>query len=181
MCNREKEAMEVARASFGTDSPEYQRAFWEFILCNMFDKLDEKSPPFPLKISDAVEEILKGLKPDPVDCLMASVELRKDIFADKKTAMIFSNKIAEAFKEAGIKLAADKTFTCTFCVVDKPQFVSDAFRLNPVNLKLHKELKVNYVMAPEVMSPVMDFIEKDRMPFRVAKKVAGKVEKALSN
>lgn len=94
------------------------------------------------------------------------MEARKQIFADKDKAMLFSDKIAEAFSEAGIKLADDQTYVCTVCVVDKPRTVSAALAVDPLGIKRDDGPLLNYVMEPAVMKAVMRQVEKETIDYK---------------
>jgi hypothetical protein len=55
-------------------------------------------------LAEAHEMLFGKLNIPPRPCGWASADLRGKIFSDEKNAIIFSNKMAEAFKEVGVKL-----------------------------------------------------------------------------
>lgn len=119
--------------------------FLEDAYAAMFEKLDLDIPPTP--------------------CGMASLELKAKLFANQESAMIFSNKLAEAFKDAKLELAENETFTCFICATNKPQTVTEALALDPLGVKSSSSLPVNYVMEPAIMKSVMKRIEKDKINY----------------
>lgn len=108
-----------------------------------------------------VEFNLVNIPPRP--CGRASADLRGKIFSDEKNAMIFSNKMAEAFKEAGVTLDDDETYMCLVCAVEKPRYTSEAISLDPLLVVKQDGSRVNYVMEPAIMKSVVKHIAKDEI------------------
>ena len=144
LCNR---ALEGRKSD--TTADDRLMAFWalqEEIHAALFEKID------PDRIK-------------PIPCGMASVELREKLFADEEHAMVFSHKLAEAFKDAKLELKDNETFTCLICVTEKPKTVTEALSLDPLGVSKRSTLPVNYVMEPTVMKSVMKRIEKDKIHY----------------
>jgi hypothetical protein len=68
-----------------------------------------------------------GPRPDPV----ATMKLQAKIFDNTKTAMAFSNCIADTITERGIELKDDETFACAIYVVKKPTYISEVVDPTP--------------------------------------------------
>ena len=70
---------------------------------------------------------LPGPRPDP----QATMKLQAKIFDNTKTAMAFSNCIADTITETGIELKDDETFACAMYVVKKPTYISEVVDPTP--------------------------------------------------
>lgn len=119
-------------------------------------------------LEEAYAALFEKIDPDrirPIPCGMASVELREKLFADEGSAMIFSDKLAEAFKESNLELKENETFTCLICVTDKPKTVSEAMALDPLGVSKSSSLPVNYVMEPAIMKSLMKRIDKEKIDY----------------
>jgi len=79
--------------------------------------------------------------------------------------MLFSKKIDEAFQGAKIELAEDETFACSICIVKRPEYVSDAMKLDPLGLGSVGGSRLNYVLEPAIMAPLVDAIERDKIDY----------------
>lgn len=116
-------------------------------------------------LAEAHEMLFGKLKIPPRPCGQASADLREKIFATEKNALIFSNKMAEAFKEAGIELSNDSTYVCLVCAVQKPRYTSEAVALDPLLVAKQDGPRVNYVMEPAIMKSVMKHIARDEIKY----------------
>jgi len=172
MCLQLLEEANRVCAALGEDDSACRRARWLYSACEtaragrMSDtRADDRLMALFAMLAAADEALFGKLKRPPVPCGLASAKAREQIFADKDKAMIFSNKIAEAFSEAGIKLAEDQTYACTVCVVEKPRVVSEALAVDPLGIKTDRGPLVNYVMEPAVMKAVMRQVEKETINY----------------
>jgi hypothetical protein len=116
-------------------------------------------------LAEAHEMLFGKLNIPPRPCGRASADLREKIFSDEKIAMIFSNKMAEAFKEAGVELDDAETYMCLVCAVEKPRYTSEAISLDPLLVAKQDGSRVNYVMEPAIMKSVMKHIAKDEIKY----------------
>lgn len=116
-------------------------------------------------LAEAHEMLFGKLNIPSRPCGRASADLRKQIFSDEKNAMIFSNKMAEAVKEAEVELEDDETYMCLVCVVEKPRYISEAVSLDPLLVAKHDGARVNYVMEPAIMKSVMKHIAEDEIKY----------------
>ena len=87
-------------------------------------------------------------------------ELWSNIFDDPKKAMVFSKHMAMAFKEAGIKLKDDETFSCLVFAAKKPAYLSSI--IPPANGD--SSARLFQVMEPKIMKAVLKAVERDRLP-----------------
>lgn len=101
----------------------------------------------------------------PRPCGRASAKLREKILSNEKNAMIFSNKMAEAFKEASVELDDGQTYMCLVCAVEKPRFTSDAVALDPLLVARQAGPRFNYIMEPTIMKSVMNHITRDEIKY----------------
>jgi hypothetical protein len=92
----------------------------------------------------------------------ASARLWKQIFRDSRTAMIFSKHLAEAFREANIKLAEGETFGCVVFAGQRPEYVSSV--VPEAEARGEGGVRLFQVLAPDLMEPVMAAVERDRFP-----------------
>jgi hypothetical protein len=91
------------------------------------------------------------VKPWPLPCDMRSKEVRGQIFDDRQKAMIFSERLAEAFRETGIELEDNETFACLVCVVPRSRYVSEV--IGPAFLEAGPTSSaLTYIAGPEEMS-----------------------------
>jgi hypothetical protein len=104
------------------------------------------------------------LPPRP-PCGRRSVEIRQLMVDDVKTAMAFSQNIAKAFEETGIKLEDDETFACHMCVMKKPARLSEVVRPPGTGGDPDMEVPVEYIMEPKIMQQVMDHLEQDKIKY----------------
>lgn len=128
---------------------------------------DEKLWQLQKDIQAAWERLFHGLKVPPrPSCGRSSIEARSKMLGSKKNAMIFSKKMDEAFRETGVVLADDETYACFVCVVKRPEYVSEALVLNPLQQDMGSTPRINYVLEPAIMESVMNAIEGDRIPYK---------------
>lgn len=173
MCKIEWDEMQEAKEAYGEESEQYKNALGKYLLCMeaIYDARashglawDERLYRLQQEIQEAWERSVGRLKIPPVPtCGKKSIEVRSKIFLDRNTAMTFSEKLEEAFSKTGIQLDGDETYACLVCVVKKPQYVSEALVLDPLGQKVQGAPRVNYIMEPAIMEPVMDVIEQDRI------------------
>jgi len=170
--------MQEALDEFGEHSRDYERALDRYYECMRFEGMladgrashsaawDEKLWLLYNEIQAAWERLFRGLKVPPrPTCGGRSCEIRSRIFSTKATAMVFSKKLSEAFRDAGIDLGDDETFACSVCVVKKPRYVSDALVLDPLDLGGHGAPRINYVLEPTIMDAVLETIERDTIAY----------------
>jgi hypothetical protein len=81
------------------------------------------------------------------------------IFNDPEKAMIFSKHLAKAFKESGIELADDETFSCVVFAAKKPEYLSS---IVPPTTQI-SDVRLFQLLEPKIMKAVLDFIEKDKI------------------
>ena len=169
-CRREELEMMLARVRYGEDSPEYESARGRYLRCmepihagraSHAASWDERLYLHYLFLQEAWEALVGKLDiPRPGDPFRTD-EVRKEIFADSKTAMLFSKALADAFKKSGIELKDDETFACHISVVKKPTTVSEARRM----LSAGAPGEMSGVMEPLVMERVMEELEKERIRY----------------
>lgn len=166
-----QEANEICR-DLGEDHENCKRARFLYSACEiarvgrMSDtRADDRMMALFSLLAEAHEILFGKLDIPPRPCGRASIDLRGKIFSNKKNAMVFSNKIAEAFKEAGIKLAKDETYACLVCAVKKPKYTSEALALDPLIIGNKEASRINYVMEPTIMKSVMRHIASDRIDY----------------
>ena len=127
---------------------------------------DERLYQVHLAIEEAREHLFGKIDwPTPPPCGDRSAELQTTLFESRKTAMIFSEQIDQAFKKAGIKLGDNETYTCFFCVTEKPHYVSEALALDPLRQNRGGGARIKYVLEPTMMGAVMDALEKDKIDY----------------
>jgi hypothetical protein len=179
-CREEHQAVQDALERYGEGSPEHREAQEAFQDCLIHEGMiqagrsshaaawDEKLWLLFLELQAAWERVFgKIRKPFPPPCGPRSIEVRREILEDRSTAMLFSKKLDEAFQRAKVELAEDETFACSICVVKKPEFVSDAMKLDPLGLSMIGGSRVNYVMEPAIMAPLLGVVEQDRIDYDV--------------
>lgn len=182
LCETEFNAMQDALVENGRDSREYDEARERFYVCLHDEQRmamareshagawDEKLFQLQKDIQAAWEEFFHGLKVPPrPTCGRSSIEARSKILGNKRNAMIFSEKMEEAFGESRVKLAEDETYACLVCVVKKPEYISEALALDPLGQKVEGTPRVNYIMEPAIMESVMSVIEQDRINYGTSK------------
>lgn len=175
MCKQEFDAMQEALENYGEESSQYLEALGRYLRC--YGQLmrardshaagwDERLYQLHKEILQAWEQLVGKLKvpPRPI-CGVKSIEVRSKILANRKNAMIFSDKLEEAYKKTGIKLDDDETYTCFVCVVKKPQYVSQALALDPLGQNMDGAPNINYIFEPAIMASVIDRIEKDKINY----------------
>ena len=176
MCRQEFNAMQEALEEYGEESSQYLEALGRYLRCygqlmNARDShaaaWDERLYQLQKEIQQAWEQIIGKLKvpPRPPTCGAKSIEVRSKIFASRKNAMIFSDKLEEAYKKTGIKLDDDETYTCFVCVVKKPQYVSEALAMDPLGQNMSGAQSINYIFEPAIMESVINRIEKDKIKY----------------
>lgn len=127
---------------------------------------DEKLYLLIKEIQEAWDKLFHGIKfPPRPSCGKKSLEARSRIFENSKNAMIFSEKMEEAFYEAEITLKDDETYACTVCITKKPSYVSEAMTLDPLGQNVEGGPRFNYIMRPEIMKSVMNVIEQDTINY----------------
>lgn len=177
-CQTEFDAMQDALVENGRDSREYEESRERYQACLIQEgemararqshgaAWDEKLFQLQRDIQAAREKLFYGLKVPPgPTCGRNSIEARSKIFGNKRNAMIFSEKMEEAFGESGVKLADDETYACLVCVVKKPEYVSEALTLNPLLQNIGGTPRVNYILEPAIMESVMNTIEQDAINY----------------
>ncbi len=177
-CHEEYAAMQETLAVYGLGSPEHDEASEAYFAC-MRDYAavaaargahaagwDEKLWLLYQEIQAAWERLFGKLKlPPRPPCGPRSGDIRTKIFSEKSTAMLFSRKMQEAFREAGVALQEDETFACSVCVVKKPQYVSDALALDPLGLAADSGSRIHYILEPAIMAPALEAIERDKINY----------------
>jgi len=177
-CREEYREMQEALVEHGSDSREYQEARDAYHDCMVQEGAiqagrgshaagwDERLWLLFLELQAAWERIFGRIRPPfPPPCGPRSVAIRKQILQEQSTAMLFSKKLDEAFQGAKIELAEDETFACSICVVKRPTYVSDAMKLDPLGLGRFGGSRLNYVMEPAIMAPLLDAIERDKIDY----------------
>ena len=180
MCKREFDVMNEACVDQHDHSVECDRARGSFLQCmgGLLQGRDAHSSAWDERlylqareIAEAWAAMFKGLKVPPrPDCGMRSVEVRAQVFRDEQTAMLFSERINEAFVKSGVALERDETYLCSICVVKKPRYVTEALRMDPLGQLRAGGPRVNYVMEPAVMRQVMKSVERDEIRYEPAGK-----------
>jgi len=107
--------------------------------------------------------------PPRPDCGRRSREVRAQILGERKTAMLFSQGLQEAFRKSGIQLAEDETYLCTVCVAKKPRYVSDALALDPLAQGQAGGARVNYIMEPAVMDQVTRSLAQEEIDYKTTR------------
>jgi hypothetical protein len=172
ICKSEYEAMQQAQRN--GDEDEYREACREFEKClrkaesilagrdSHSASWDEKLYLFNKQLQEMWKNMFEGLNlPPRPTCGKSSLQVRKEIFGNEKNAMVFSKKIQEAFVESGVKLQDGETFACLVCVVNKPEYVSEAVNLDPLYQRIEGAPRLNYIMEPAVMQSTMNSIKQD--------------------
>ena len=176
MCRREYEEMVSACDTEGTGSDACRRATGAYLRCmsGLLAARDAHSAAWDERLYQLAQELeaawskLVGrldVPPRP-DCGRRSMEVRDQVFRDRKVAMLFSQGVSEAFRKSGISLADDETYLCTLCVTKKPRFVSDALALDPLGQRRAGGSRVNYVMEPAVMERVLRTLDQDEIDYK---------------
>jgi hypothetical protein len=161
--------------SFDADDPdvvasvEYQAALGRYNICMMpfWAGRDSHALDWDLRLMEqwqAWRELWESVigqidRPWP-EVKNRFVEVRDKIFADVDTALIFSQRIEQAFQEAGIPLEDNETFACFVYVRERPTDVSEV--IAPSVLASHPEARslLNIIMEPETMQGLMEALEK---------------------
>lgn len=177
-CRDERDAMQEALATHGSRSPEYREASDAYYACmRTYGAIaagraahgaawDEKLWLLYQELQAAWERLFGGLKlPTPPPCGPRSTEVRAEILSNKQTAMLFSKKMGEAFREAGVNLQSDETFACSVCVVKRPKYVSDAVALDPLGLASDRGSRINYILEPTIMALALEAVERDTIDY----------------
>jgi hypothetical protein len=100
-----------------------------------------------------------------------TIKLGDEIGDNSDVAMAFSNHVAQAFIETGIKLADDETFACMLCVVKKPQYASDVTGIAPefmIDYPEPEPIVEGSTFAPSVQDPTPEPSLKDMGALRMA-------------
>jgi len=108
---------------------------------------------------EAYEAFFGRIKPRPPRCGLRSLEIRQQIFSEPEKAMIFSNKLAQAFTDAKIELKDDEIFTCTICIRKKPKYITEL--MGTLSSRGHPP--INFITEPKIMNQLMEIVEKDRI------------------
>jgi len=176
MCKKEYDAMQEALEDYGSESNEYIEARGRYLVC--YGQLmqardahaaawDERLYQLQKEIRQAWERLTGKLKIPPLPtCGGKSLEARYRIFATKRNAMVFSEKLEEAFKETGVKLDDGETYACLVCVVKKPQYVSEALTVDPLSQNVEGASRINYILEPAIMNSVMNAMEQDTIDYK---------------
>lgn len=90
--------------------------------------------------------------------------LWSQIFKDRKTAMVFSNHLAQAFKETKIRLEDDETFSCLVFVSKRPEYLSTIVPPASQNINSQSNARLFQILEPKIMDAVLNVVEKDRIP-----------------
>ena len=187
MCESLQEAYGVALGAFLRDPEnsdllkEYLKAkrAYERCLWNIHRIEGTSRSKTAMEIKEIVDCILAGESPEecimgiyrlpkiplpfPSPCGMRSIEVRTQIFDDPEKAMIFSDKLDEAFKATGVKLENDETYSCLVCIVKKPKYISEVLVSTSTLPHTQSKPPVNYIMEPTIMKQVMNTIERDKI------------------
>lgn len=173
-CESEREAVDLAIANHGANSPEFHAAHGVWLQCigavqDARDGWAADRDEILMKrmgwLSEFRELVLGQIDVPPgPDFEKRGIDLRNKIFADAKTALIFSERIEQAFQESGIPLEENETFACFVYVRERPTDVSEV--MAPAFQASHPEARslFNIIMAPETMQHLMEAIEKGEYP-----------------
>jgi hypothetical protein len=101
--------------------------------------------------------------PIPGYCPERTEALRSEVFEDVEKVMTISIGLQDAFEKAGVSFDEDETFVCTIAVAKRPRYVSDILEPYEASPLGRPGTKVNFVMEPGVMKPVMEAIARDRI------------------
>lgn len=116
---------------------------------------------------EEVKEYLEKLTQLPSDflpprpCGRRSEVVRDSIISDPKKAMIFSERIQEAFETTGIKLADDETYACLVCIKKKPKYLSEIVAIERKGDVGKSTISTDYIMEPSIMKRVAEEMQRD--------------------
>jgi hypothetical protein len=170
VCESKAQALADAERDYGRGSQQYEDALGDLAECIRFyesiyearaahqSAWDERMYLHWKYLEDAWEALMKGFKP-PRPWLKRTAEVRKQIFSKTNIAMVFSNKLEEAFKEAKIELKNDEAFECLICIREKPECISEL--VSPLNNK--GPSSIDSIFAPNIMKDVMNARERDKI------------------
>jgi hypothetical protein len=176
-CEEEHAARQEALREFGAASPQYRAADDAWHACmrkraaiaagrrGHSGAWDERLWLLHQEIQEAWERLFGGLDLPPRPCGRRSLEVREEILADRENAMLFSRMMEEAFRKSGIALADDEAFACSVCIVKRPQFVSEALKIDPLGLGAESGSRLNYILEPAIMESALDAIDRDTIDY----------------
>lgn len=162
--------MELQAAEEGT--PEYDAALGRYLACMegiyearaAHSAAETEEQYLRWQSLEAAREALFGrVKPWPRPCGPRSLGVRAEIFADTAKAMAISEGLEQIFTKAGVQLKEDESFACLVCVVKKPEFVSEALAVDPLGVKAATGARLNYILSPAVMKPMLNAVDQDRI------------------
>lgn len=169
-CDSERKAVDDAIRDHGVISPEFRAVYPAWVHCigdvqRVRDERDADWDEIMMKqlgwLSDFCELVIGPLPVPPgPEFETRGIDVRNKIFADVETALIFSQRIEQAFQESGIQLEDNETFACFVYVRERPTDVSEVTA--PTFLASHPEARslLNIIMAPEPTQQVMEALEK---------------------
>jgi hypothetical protein len=113
-----------------------------------------------------IGNILRGvaLKQALLADAQRTTKLWSQIFNDRKAAMVFSNHLGQAFKDAKIRLEDDETFSCLVFVSKRPEYLSAVIPPASQDINSHSNARLFQILDPKIMDAVLDVVEKDRIP-----------------
>ena len=117
-------------------------------------------------VINRIGNILRGvtLKQALLAHTQKTMKLWSQIYNDREKAMPFSKRLAQAFKDAKIKLADDETFSCIVFVTKRPEYFSSIIPPASQNTNSPSSTRLFQILEPKIMEAVMDIVEKDRIP-----------------
>jgi hypothetical protein len=92
------------------------------------------------------------------------MKLWSQIYNDRKKAMLFSNHLDQAFKDANIDLKDDETFSCIVFVTKRPEYLSAIIPPASQSMNSQNNARLYQILEPKIMEAVLDIVEKDRVP-----------------
>jgi hypothetical protein len=165
-CESEFRAKQEAERLYGVGSPQFNEAMGKYLRCigavqdardGWAADRDEILMERMGWLRDFSESVLGQIDVPPgPDFDKRNIDLRNKIFGDAKTALIFSERIEQAFRESGIALEDNETFACFVYVRERPSDVSEV--IAPTFLASHPEVRslLNIIMAPKPMRQVLE-------------------------
>lgn len=127
---------------------------------------DEKLYQFAKQLQEFSDALFGRLKiPPRPDCGLRSLEIRKELFSNPETAMLFSQSIAKAFEKAGLKLKDDETFACLICVQKKPTYISEVISTSSLASKSQQLAPMDHIMEPAIMKQALDVLEREKIKY----------------
>lgn len=117
-------------------------------------------------VLNRIGNILRGvaLKKTLLAHSQQTMKLWSQIYNDRKKAMLFSNHLAKAFKDAKITLEDDEMFSCVVFVSKRPEYLSAIIPPASQNMNSQSNTRLSQILEPKIMEAVLDVVEKDRIP-----------------